>query len=198
MHQLLELDTQLLVLLNGKGNVWLDAFWMIYTNRLTWLPIFILMIVILWRTGDGNWRYKALQLLLLIVVLALLDQISSSLLKPLVGRLRPSHDPATAGLLHYVNDYRGGLYGFPSGHATTSAGIATWLWLSFKNRFARICFVFFAMAMGYSRIYLGVHYPLDVLVGFALGVALVWLVRRVLQTHLQIPAHERSKSEMDK
>lgn len=172
MHNLLELDTWLLLQLNGKGNMWLDHFWITFTDLRTWLPLGIVAVVMLWRTCEGGWKHKAMLLLVITLLIVMLDQTASGVLKPLTARLRPSHTNGVENLLHYVNGYRGGRYSFPSGHATTSAGIATWLWLTFRHPLARTCFAFFALAMGFSRIYLGVHYPSDVLVGFALGTAI--------------------------
>lgn len=187
MHQIVALDTHLLLLLNGTGQTWSDCFWTGYTSLLSWWPCALVMVVVLWHACDGSWRRRLLVLLALALVITALDQTSSTLLKPLFCRLRPSHDPAVDGLLHYVGGYRGGMYGFPSGHATNSAGIAAWLWLTFRHTASRCCFALFALAMGYSRIYLGVHYPFDILVGFLLGILIAtasyFLLSRFVRLH---------------
>lgn len=191
MHQLYEIDTWLLMLLNSKGNMWLDHFWFAFTNRIMWFPFGIMVVAMLWRTCDGGWKCKATLLLAVAMLMVVLDQTSSGLLKPLVGRLRPSHTPCVENLLHYVDGYRGGRLGFPSGHATTSAGIATWLWLTYRDPFARICFALFALAMGYSRIYLGVHWPSDVLAGFALGVSMAVGCHRLVGLRVSVQTDRR-------
>lgn len=105
------------------------------------------------------------------LTILLADQITSSIMKPYFARLRPSHDPALNGLLHLVNGYKGGLYGFASGHAANTFGIATFFWLLFRSRYNWIGLLFlWAVAVTYTRLYLGVHYPSDILVGGTIGI----------------------------
>lgn len=191
MHQLIELDTWLLLQLNGNGNMWLDHFWTTVTDLHTWLPMGFIAVITLWYACEGGWKRKATLLLVVALLIVALDQTASALIKPIAARLRPSHTPGVEDLLHYVNGYRGGRYSFPSGHATTCAGIATWLWLTFRNPLARTCFVLFALVMGYSRIYLGVHYPSDVLAGFALGTAMAVACHKLVSHHFTIPSNHR-------
>lgn len=97
-------------------------------------------------------------------------------MKPFFARPRPSHEPGLAGLLHLVNGYKGGAYGFASSHAANTFGVAMFIYLLFRSRYAWISAIFvWAAVMSYTRIYLGVHYPGDIfagaLVGSACGVA---------------------------
>lgn len=146
MQEIVSLDRSLILLLNGSGQTWADGFWTGYTSLWPWWPCVLVMAVVLWNACEGGWKRRLLVMLALIALVTVLDQTSSTLLKPFFCRLRPSHDPAVEHLLHYVGGYRGGNYGFPSGHATNCAGIATWLCLSFRNVIARCCFVLFASA----------------------------------------------------
>jgi len=116
------------------------------------------------------------------------DQITVSLMKPLFARLRPSHDPALAGMVHIVNGYTGGLYGFASSHAANTFASALFLWLALKKTYHAIRWIFaWAVFVTYTRIYLGVHYPGDVVVGALVGLvcglvgfrAAQWLMDRV-------------------
>jgi undecaprenyl-diphosphatase len=91
-------------------------------------------------------------------------------MKPFFGRLRPSHEPELEGLLHLVDGYRGGLYGFASSHAANTFGVAIFIWLSLRKHYRWIGVIFiWAILMSYTRIYLGVHYPTDILVGAIIG-----------------------------
>ena len=92
------------------------------------------------------------------------------ILKPWVARLRPTHNPEIADLIHTVNGYRGGRYGFVSSHAANAATFVTFTALVFRNRFYTILLTLWAFLTAYSRVYLGVHYVGDVLCGALVGV----------------------------
>jgi undecaprenyl-diphosphatase len=144
-------------------------------------------------------------LLFLALTILLADNISSSLFKPLVERLRPTHDPSLMKLIHTVHGYTGGLYGFVSSHAANTFGAALFTSLLLRNR--RLSFVFFAWAIltSYSRMYLGVHFPLDILGGMVVGLlsgAFCYLLMELLSPKIfnrsnlpaspYFPAKERS------
>ena len=171
---LIDLDKKLLLALNSWHTDWLDQLMMVLTNGIYWLPLFIIVI------GFIMYKYRWQSLIIigyLIILIILTDQLSSSLLKPLVGRLRPTHDPDLKDLVHVVNNYRGGLYSFVSSHATNAFGVATFLFLSVRNRLKWIWVMFiWATIFTYTRLYLGVHYPLDIICGGLLGALLAWLV----------------------
>jgi undecaprenyl-diphosphatase len=97
-------------------------------------------------------------------------------MKPFFARLRPSHEPGLQNLVHLVNGYKGGLYGFASSHAANTFGTATFVWLALKPfmRWSGLIFIW-AVVMTYTRIYLGVHYPGDILVGALFGILIGWL-----------------------
>lgn len=175
LMRLVEWDKWLMVHLNGKGEGHLNAFWYIVSDKMTWIPLSLAAIIGVWRVTEGSWRKKLAFLVVLALCITVFDQVSSSIIKPLVCRLRPSHDPTIMTLLHYVDGYHGGQYGFVSGHATNIAGVCTWLFLIQRHTLTRIVLVLFALAMGYSRIYLGVHFPGDVICGYMLGIALALL-----------------------
>ena len=164
---LLELDKFITLAINSCHSIFFDNFFYIYTQTWTWIPAMVILIVWVWR----KWGIRSLYVVAGIALCILLvDQISSSLLKPLVARLRPTHNPEIADLIHTVNGYRGGLYGFVSSHAANAATFVTFTALLFRNNIYTILLSLWAFLTAYSRIYLGVHYVGDVLCGALIGV----------------------------
>ncbi len=182
MEQLSELDQDLFFLLNGMHTDWLDPLMYYISKTLTWLPVFVLLLWILIK----NFGWKSLVWLGgIALAITLADQVTSGFMKPFFERYRPSRDPSFEdGLVHIVNGYKGGKYGFASSHAANAFALATFLYLVLKDivRYTGYLFVM-AVLIAYSRIYLGVHYPADVIVGGAIGAvaggASFWISRKL-------------------
>ena len=173
LQWILQQDRSLFVWLNTRLiGTFGDHFFVWITNKNHWIiPLVILWIVLIWRGGKkGRWLAVAL-----VIGLGLSDFISSHLLKPWVGRLRPCWSLDNIRVL--VNC--AGRFSFPSSHATNATTIAT-LFAFFYPRGKWLYFLL-AFLVGYSRIYVGVHYPLDVLGGFLLGISIGWLVYLLVQ-----------------
>ncbi|MFO8002165.1 MAG: phosphatase PAP2 family protein [Marinilabilia sp.] len=173
MEAILELDRELLLFLNNFASPLFDNFFWVITSVTIWFPLYaaILYVIIKEQRLKG-----VIALLGLALMVTLCDQISANIFKDGFERLRPSRESSLEGLLNIVNGYRGGQYGFVSSHATNSFGLAAFSALLFRYRWYTVFIVFWAVLNSYSRIYLGVHYPGDILGGMLLGVFIGWFV----------------------
>jgi undecaprenyl-diphosphatase len=164
---LLNLDTRLFLFLNGLHNETFDGIMVWISGKTTWWPFYLLLLIYLGWTR----RWQIIPIVVLVALcVTLADQGSVRLFKEVFERLRPCHEPELQGLVHLVNGKCGGQYGFVSSHAANVFSIATMLILIVKKNWFTITLLFWATLVGYSRIYLGVHYPGDILVGALLGV----------------------------
>jgi len=178
---LIEIDKQLFLFLNGLHTTWLDPVMFFISGRKEWIPLYAFLVYLLVR----NYRWQSLYYIAGIALAVLLaDQFTSGFMKPFFERLRPSHDPEIGPLTHIVNDYRGGSFGFASSHAANTFAVATWFFLVFRTKYKTITWMFlWSSVVSYSRIYLGVHYPSDILVGAVVGTVMAlgvyWVIRKV-------------------
>lgn len=177
MEQLFEfldhLDKDLLLYLQSQNTPLMDTLMAGITSKYNWLPLYLLLLLALFR----QFRWQAVYSVVAVVLLVILsDQITSSLIKPLFGRFRPCHDPEIGHLVRIVTKC-GGLYGFVSGHASNSFAVTTFFLLLFHKTHRYVWWLLiWPIFVSYSRIYLGVHYPLDILGGALVGIILGYLV----------------------
>ena len=169
-------DRQIFLLLNGWHNELFDQIMWHISGKLEWIPLYLILLLLsVKKYGKSVWKI----LLGVIAVIVLTDQLSVHLFKNVFERYRPCHNLEIADLLHTVNNKCGGKFGFVSSHATNSFGLATYVGLVLSNSNRKIAFILlliWASVVSYSRIYLGVHYPMDVLGGAILGMFIAFLI----------------------
>ena len=192
LEQVLHIDTEILLAINGWHAPWADQLMWIISAKTTWIPLYLLLIgLLVWRyrkpaMTNVKWLQKVPACVVMIVAIGLAvgaaDFIASGILKDWVARPRPSRVPELEGMLHLVNGYKSGQYGFVSSHAANTMAVALLFSLIWRNKIANCGLMLWVAANCYSRMYLGVHYPTDILGGLIVGslVAVVgyWLLDR--------------------
>jgi undecaprenyl-diphosphatase len=168
------MDTELFLFLNGLHADWLDPIMIFISGKLTWLPFYLVLLFLLIK------NYKKQSVLVIISIILLIicsDQISSSVFKPLFERPRPCHNEAIKDFVYLPNGHCGGAYGFISSHACNAFALAVFITQMLKQYYSKIAWVMFVWAslVAYSRIYMGVHYPGDVIVGAVVGAIIGWV-----------------------
>ena len=170
-----ELDQQLFYFINSRNSEFWDFVMYSISRVLVWVPLYIAIFIALGR----KYGKKVFFILLFVVLtIALADQ-TSVFIKNSFQRLRPCHAEELQGMVHLVKGHCGGRFGFVSSHAANSFSIALLSLLLIKRRWFSISILIWAAVVGYSRIYLGVHYPGDVICGSLLGASIGWLIYRL-------------------
>ncbi len=166
------MDQALTLWLNGSQSLYWDSVMQMATRTSTWIPLLLVLAYIIFREHDLP-HFLFLIFAGLCVVLVC-DQVASSIFKPLVERWRPAQDPYLMHQVDVVCGYRGGWYGFFSSHAANTAGVALFFSLVFRRRSVMASLLAWSLLSSWSRIYLGVHYVGDVLVGWIFGAAVAY------------------------
>lgn len=173
LETLKQIDRQLFLLLNDINNGFFDVLMFWITEKYTWFPFYVLL------AGFLIWKFQWRSILILIsigLVITACDQFTSSFMKPFFERFRPCHNPEIQNLVHVVGGC-GGQYGFASSHAANTFGLAMFLWLLLRDWSRNVGYIFFwAAIVSYSRIYVGVHYPGDILIGSLVGIGFAWII----------------------
>lgn len=168
LQGLIDVDKYLLLALNGSDSLFWDGCMSVYTTTLVWVPLIVMLLYVLFR--NNNLRTFFILLAMFVLVFMITNTLTSGVFKPMVERLRPSYDHELMYIVDIVNDYRSYSYSFMSGHAANSFGIATLAMLIIRNTTFSLSVIVWALINCYSRIYLGVHYPGDIMAGIALGI----------------------------
>ena len=179
MEQLIEIDKSWLLAINGAHTAWLDSIMWYISQAWVWIPLYTVLIgLLIWQFG---WKKGLIYTVALFAAVGLSDYVSSGLIKHWVCRPRPTHEPSLEGLVHIVNGYVGGMYGFVSSHAANTMSLAalfSLIW-SKKNNHGWWLMIYVVVNC-YSRMYLGVHYPGDILGGLVVGTLMALAVYGLL------------------
>lgn len=181
METLEAIDRAIVLAVNGCHSPFWDEFMWIVSGKTTWIPVYLILFFLVYKNSNKKeflWFVIGIGL-----SVGMADLISSQVIKETVERYRPSHHALLTNVLHfhlYENGelYRGGMYGFVSNHATNFGAIATWVYLFFhkRNQYIAWSMILGALLVGYSRLYLGVHYLSDVIGGFMVGTGISVLI----------------------
>ncbi len=168
--------------LNSFHTPTLDVIMFWVTYRFTWIPLYLFLIYYLFiKFRASFWQ----NLLLIVLSVGLSDKFTSGFMKPYFHRFRPCHDPFIQNIVHVVGDC-GGEFGFASSHAANCFALATAFFLINDNRILNFFLLFWAIIVSYSRIYVGVHFPTDLLTGASVGVFISYFLF-ILKNYISKP-----------
>lgn len=190
---IIDFDKQLLLWFNGSPSLFLDSLVRTLTNAITWIPFYLSLFFIVIRNSD---TVQKIMFILACAGLCVLiaGTVDDEIVKPTIARWRPTHDPQIGMMVDIVDGYRGGKYGFFSAHASNTFSLAVFFWWLIRSRLLTWAMVLWSLTNCWTRMYLGVHFPGDILVGLCWGAisgSLVYLFYR------RIYRHEKSRYRPD-
>ena len=192
LESVIHIDTVVTLFFNGLHTSWLDPVMYWISDRFVWIPLYVLVIFFVVK----KWKKKSILLIFLLVLSVTLSDQGCNLLKKSTKRLRPSHNIELEQKIHLVEKpdgelYRGGQFGFPSSHASNAMVFALFVFFFAGNRkmWVLMAIFFWAALLGYSRIYLGVHYWLDVECGYLFGAICFAIVFGLFRINQIFPPH---------
>lgn len=184
-ERIIDFDKSLFLVLNHATTPFFDGVMVFASEKFTWAPLYIAIIFFIFfkvenrRLVTRPVKPAFLALAGILVTFALTDMVSASIIKDSVQRLRPGHDPELEGLVRML-DGKGGLYGFVSSHAANVFGLALFTAFTFRKRWYSVMIFLWAALVSYSRVYVGRHFPLDVICGAILGILVGWIVYKII------------------
>jgi len=168
LYEIIDIDRQWLLALNGSDSLFLDGLVKTLTTASTWIPLYIALLYLVIKNND-QWQKMLLIVGAALTCVVLAGSLDDIFVKPMVARWRPTHDPIIGMDVDLVNGYRGGSYGFFSAHASNTFSLAVFFVLLIRNKVLSIALVIWSLINCWTRIYLGVHFLGDILVGILWG-----------------------------
>lgn len=180
LEKVVALDTQLFVFLNGLGSETYDGFWLFITKQSNWTPFFLIVLYLVYKKLGTK---PTLVLLLFVALLLLVSDQTCNLFKYTFQRLRPCNNPEIKSVIRIVKS--SDTFSFFSGHAANSMATMTFLFLLLKKHYRYTFLLFlFPLIFAYSRIYLGLHYPLDIVTGYLFGASFGFIAYKLYQKYV--------------
>lgn len=174
------IDQAILLFANGHRSGVADVLMWWISNRWIWIPFYVFLAGMLYK--KTGWKRTVMALLTIALLITVTDQTCATFIRPYVQRLRPSNpDNPLSAMIVILNGYRGGGYGFPSCHAANCAALAVFLSMQFRSAKWTAGLALWAFVVSWSRMYLGVHYPTDLLVGATIGGGYAWLLAKGME-----------------
>ncbi len=180
MEKIIHFDKELFVFLNGLGSETYDNLWLVITKQFYWTPLFLIIFYLLQK--KLGWKKFGFYILFTAVLLLICDQ-TANLFKWYFQRLRPCNDQEIKNIIRVVKSSPS--YSFFSGHATNSMATTVFTFMILKQYYKHVYFLFlFPLIFAYSRIYLGMHFPGDILTGYVFGAAFGFLFYKIFQKNI--------------
>ncbi len=184
LGELVQYDKELFLWLNNMGSTTWDSFWMFVTNKLSSTPIYLGLLILSYK--KLGFKKTILLLMTIALLITVTDQLSN-FFKYGVQRLRPCYDPDVNSLMRLVKNSCGGKFGYFSAHAANASAVAFFFVFLFRKqvKYLGIALIIWALVVAYSRVYIGVHFPLDVITGLLIGLLMSWLFTKlyIFATH---------------
>ncbi|MBR3445962.1 MAG: phosphatase PAP2 family protein [Prevotella sp.] len=168
IQSILELDREFLFFFNGSDSLFVDGLMATFTSGFTWIPLYVGWLYLVIKNNE-TFTQVALTVCAALLCLFLADGVSEGIVKPLVGRLRPCNDPSIRHLVDVVEGVQASDYSFFSGHASNTFSLAVFFCLLVRSRIFNAFMITWSLLNCYTRLYLGMHYPTDILTGLVWG-----------------------------
>lgn len=189
LNGIIEIDTDIFLSINQMHSTFFDHFMSTYSGKWVWIPMYAAIWYVMLR--NFHWKVTLLCMIGLALTITFADQVCATLIRPYVERLRPSNlNNPLSEMVHIVNGRHGGRFGFPSCHAANSFGPAFFIFFLFRKRWLTLFMMAWALLTCYSRVYLGVHYPGDLLVGTLVGLTGAYLIYRLF---VKVSGHKHAE-----